>query len=85
MSLHYDKAMANRLKRADGQLQGIMRMMAANQDCKAVVSQLTAVRSSLDNLIGLIVAENLKECLLADSGEERDAKIDEAVKLIVKK
>lgn len=85
MTLHYDKAMANRLKRADGQLQGAFRMMQAEEDCTDVVSQLTAVRSSLDKLIGLIVAENLKDCLLTEDQEDRNEKIDQAIKLIVRK
>ncbi|WP_125707401.1 metal-sensitive transcriptional regulator [Lacticaseibacillus porcinae] len=85
MTLHYDKAMANRLKRADGQLQGVMRMMDAEADCSDVVTQLTAVRSSLDKLIGVIVAENLKDCLIKGDPESQDEKIDQAIKLIVRK
>ncbi|MFD1393782.1 metal-sensitive transcriptional regulator [Lacticaseibacillus jixianensis] len=85
MTLPYTKAMANRLKRADGQLQGTMRMMANNAECQDVVSQLTAVRSSLDNLIGLIVAENLKDCLLADDAGDQEARINQAVKMIMRK
>lgn len=86
--VHYNTKMINRLKRADGQVQGILRMMEAEKDCAAVVTQLTAVRSSLDSLIGLIVAENLKACLLSEEEEEeeqREEKIDEAIKMIVKK
>jgi DNA-binding FrmR family transcriptional regulator len=85
MTLHYDKAMTNRLKRADGQLQGVLRMMNDEADCRDVVTQLTAVRSSLDKLIGIIVAENLKNCLLSEDPAQRDEKIDQAVKLIVRK
>lgn len=82
--VHYSTKMINRLKRADGQVQGILRMMEAEKDCAAVVTQLTAVRSSLDSLIGFIVAENLKACLLSEEGQ-REEKIDEAIKMIVKK
>jgi DNA-binding FrmR family transcriptional regulator len=77
--------MANRLKRADGQLQGVARMMADDAECRDVVTQLTAVRSSLDKLIGLIVAENLKDCLLNEDAAQREEKIDQAIKLIVRK
>jgi DNA-binding FrmR family transcriptional regulator len=77
--------MANRLKRADGQLQGVARMMNEDAECRDVVTQLTAVRSSLDKLIGLIVAENLKDCLLNEDAAQREEKIDQAIKLIVRK
>ncbi|WP_155285963.1 metal-sensitive transcriptional regulator [Lacticaseibacillus zhaodongensis] len=85
MTIHYTKAMANRLKRADGQLQGTMRMMTSDAECQDVVSQLTAVRSSLDNLIGLIVAENLTDCLLTDDSSKQEEHIKQAVKMIMKK
>ncbi|HBC90965.1 MAG TPA: hypothetical protein DCZ00_05920, partial [Lactococcus sp.] len=81
----YDKKMMNRLKRAEGQLQGVLRMMESEKDCIDVVTQLTAVRSSLDNLIGLIVAENLKNCLLSEDSELHEEKINQAIKMIVKK
>lgn len=77
--------MTNRLKRADGQLQGVLRMMQEEKDCIDIVMQLTAVRSSLDNLIGLIVAENLKSCLLSEDIEKKEDKIEQAIKMIIKK
>lgn len=77
--------MTNRLKRADGQLQGVLRMMQEEKDCIDIVTQLTAVRSSLDNLIGLIVAENLKSCLLSETIEKKEDKIEQAIKMIIKK
>ncbi|MCL2112775.1 metal-sensitive transcriptional regulator [Lactococcus protaetiae] len=82
---NYDKKMTNRLKRADGQLQGVLRMMQEEKDCIDIVMQLTAVRSSLDNLIGLIVAENLKSCLLSEDIEKKEDKIEQAIKMIIKK
>lgn len=76
--------MINRLNRANGQLQGVLRMMENNQECLDVVTQLSAVRSSLDNLIGVIVAENLRTCLQEDT-ENHDEKITQAIKMIINK
>ncbi|MCW6652690.1 metal-sensitive transcriptional regulator [Aerococcaceae bacterium NML191292] len=81
----YDDKVKNRLKRADGQLQGVLRMMEDKKECIDVITQLTAVRSSLDTLIGVIVAENLKRCLLTDNDDDREAKIEQAIKMIVRK
>ena len=80
----YNNKMENRIKRATGQLQGILRMMEENRECVDVITQLSAVRSSLDSLIGVIVAENLKSCLLDDSSD-KDIKIEQAIKMIIKK
>ncbi|MEY8443844.1 metal-sensitive transcriptional regulator [Lactococcus ileimucosae] len=88
MEINYDSKVKNRLKRADGQLQGILRMIEEEKDCEAVVTQLKAVRSSLDSLIGLIVAENLQNCLLLleeTDEKERERKINQAIKMVIKK
>lgn len=81
----YDTKVIHRLKRANGQLQGVLRMMNEGEECLDVVTQLTAVRSSLDKLIGVIVAENLKACLLADDVADKEDKIEQALQMIVRK
>lgn len=81
------KTIQNRLKRAEGQLRGIQNMITEEKSCVEVVTQLTAVRSSVDRLIGIIIAENLKDCLEnpAVDQAEQAAKIEQAVNLIIKK
>ena len=39
----------HRLKRAEGQLRGIQRMIEQGEDCMAVASQMSAVRKALDS------------------------------------
>ena len=39
----------NRLKRAEGQLRGIQRMLEENQDCMDIATQMAAVRKALDS------------------------------------
>lgn len=82
-----DKKIMNRLKRAEGQLRGIQKMIEEEKDCRDVITQLSAVRSSVDKIMGIIVAENLKQCLenpVSDSKIQAE-KIDQAVEMIVKK
>ncbi|MGM9886194.1 MULTISPECIES: metal-sensitive transcriptional regulator [unclassified Lactococcus] len=83
--INYDKKMKNRLNRATGQLQGVLRMMEDDKECVDVITQLSAVRSSIDTLIGVIVAENLKACLLDQEMEDKEEKIEQAIKMIRKK
>ncbi|HJF31607.1 MAG TPA: metal-sensitive transcriptional regulator, partial [Sporosarcina psychrophila] len=64
--MEYDKKIVNRLKRSDGQLHGVLNMMEEGKDCVDIVTQLSAVRSSIDRTISLIVAENLVECVQED-------------------
>ncbi|MEM5568136.1 metal-sensitive transcriptional regulator [Aerococcus viridans] len=84
--MEYDKKIVNRLKRSDGQLHGILNMMEEGKDCVDIVTQLSAVRSSIDRTISLIVAENLVECVQENikdgsTGEER---IQQAIQLLMK-
>lgn len=44
--------MINRLKRAEGQLRGIQKMIDEEQECIDIVTQLSAVRSSINSIVG---------------------------------
>lgn len=62
----------NRLRRAQGQLAGVISMIEQGRDCKDVVTQLAAVSRALDRAGFKIVATGLKECLTdtAQDGKE---------------
>lgn len=82
-----DPKVINRAKRAEGQLSGVIRMMEDERECMDVVTQLSAVRSSIDRMIGIIVAENLMECINNpdEDATTQEAKIEKAMQLIMKK
>lgn len=84
--MQYDDNVLNRVKRMEGQLRGIIRMMEDGKDCKEVITQLSAVRSGVDRSIGVIVSENLVECVMQAEGDsvKLNESIQEAVKLLVK-
>lgn len=84
--MEYTKEMKNRLKRVEGQLRGVLRMMEEESDCKDVITQLSASRTAIDRTIGLIVGSNLEECLREqlDKGESTEDVVKQAVELLVK-
>lgn len=84
--MEYTDQMKNRVKRMEGQLRGILKMMEDDKDCKDVVTQLSAVRSAIDRTVGVVVSSNLVECVVdAENNEENpDELIQEAVNLLVK-
>lgn len=84
--MEYNDQLKNRVKRMEGQLRGILKMMEDNKDCKEVITQLSAVRSAVDRTIGVIVSSNLVECVqdAEKNGEKTDELIKEAVNLLVK-
>ncbi|QGN32823.1 metal-sensitive transcriptional regulator [Microlunatus sp. Gsoil 973] len=65
----------NRIKRAQGQLAGVLRMIEEGRDCEDVVTQLAAVSRALDRAGFAIVASGLRECLVQDpTADNLDAK-----------
>ena len=84
--MNYDAKALNRLKRIEGQVRAVIRMMEEGKDCKDVITQLSAVRSGVDRTIGVIVAANLVECVRNAEGDDNkmDALIEEAMTMLVK-
>jgi DNA-binding FrmR family transcriptional regulator len=64
-------AVVNRLKRAQGQLGGVLRMIEEGRDCQDIVTQLAAVNRALDRAGFAIIATGLKQCL-AEQAEQGD-------------
>jgi len=56
----------NRLRRAHGQLAGVIAMIENGRDCQEVVTQLAAVSRALDRAGFKIVASGLRQCLAGD-------------------
>jgi len=53
----------NRLKRAQGQLAAVTRMLEEGRDCKDIVTQLAAVSKALDKAGFAIIATGLEQCI----------------------
>lgn len=61
----------NRIKRAQGQLAGVLRMLEEGRECEDVVTQLAAVSRALDRAGFAIVATGLQQCLT--NGDDMDS------------
>ena len=62
--------MLTRLRRVEGQIRGIQRMIEEERDCEAIVTQLLAARAALDKTGMLIMGQHIERCLLnARDGE----------------
>lgn len=78
-----DTPLKNRIKRAQGQMDGVLRMMDSDTECADMLTQLKAIRSSIDKAIGLLTAENLLQSIEDDTGITLDRE-QIAIDLIVK-
>ncbi|MFC4387088.1 metal-sensitive transcriptional regulator [Gracilibacillus marinus] len=84
--MEYDQKIKNRMKRIEGQVRGLIKMMDEGKDCRDVVTQMSAVRSAMDRTAALIVSTNLERCIREEknTGESSEDLIKEAVNLLVK-
>jgi DNA-binding FrmR family transcriptional regulator len=55
----------NRLRRAQGQLTGVLRMLEEERDCADVVTQLAAVSRALDKAGFALISAGLEQCIRA--------------------
>jgi DNA-binding FrmR family transcriptional regulator len=62
----------NRLRRAQGQIGGVIRLIEEGRDCKEVVTQLAAVNRALDRAGFAIVSSGLRQCLTSPDGIDAD-------------
>ena len=63
-------AVVNRLRRAEGQIGGVLRMIEQGRECKDIVTQLAAVNHALDRAGFALIATSLKQCLAEPGGAE---------------
>lgn len=70
-----------RLRRAEGQLGGVIRMLEDGRDCSDVVTQLAAVSRALDKAGFRLVAGGLRNCV---TGKTTDGQaLDQLEKLFI--
>ncbi|MBT2498089.1 metal-sensitive transcriptional regulator [Agromyces sp. ISL-38] len=68
------RRVANRLKRARGQLNAVIDAVESGSDCRTVVTQLAAVSSALDKAGFTIISSAMRECLSDDAALAPDGK-----------
>jgi DNA-binding FrmR family transcriptional regulator len=62
-----------RLRRIEGQVKGLQRMLAEGRDCAEVIQQTAAVRSALDSVALELIAAGLEQCVRDEvRGKSRD-------------
>ena len=73
----------NRLRRAEGQIRGVIAMLESGRDCAEVVTQLAAVSRALDRAGFAVIASGLQQCLDADDPEQRSENVAKMEKLFM--
>lgn len=74
-----------RLRRVEGQIKGIQKMVDEEQFCGDILIQIAAARSALNSAGGIIVENYMKNCLKSYiEGINNEEDLDRLVELMVK-
>jgi DNA-binding FrmR family transcriptional regulator len=73
-----------RLRRAEGQIRGVIAMLQDGRDCADVVTQLAAVSRALDRAGFKIIASGLQQCVTAQAdGQDQTVNLEQMEKLFL--
>ncbi len=78
------KALMNRLKRIEGQVRGIQRMLEEDAYCADILTQVSAANSALNGFSKELLSEHLHTCVAKDIRQGKDEAIDELAELLRK-
>lgn len=78
------KALITRLKRVEGQIRGIERMVENDAYCPDILIQVSAATSALNSFNKMLLQCHIKGCVAQDIREGKDETIDELCKVLQK-
>jgi len=79
------EALQRRLRRIEGQVRGIQRMVEEDKYCVDILDQISAVRAALDKVGLHLMRDHIKGCVAeAVSTDQHDAKVEELVDVVGK-
>jgi CsoR family transcriptional regulator, copper-sensing transcriptional repressor len=74
-----------RLRRIEGQIQGVRRMVEEGKYCMDIMLQISAIQGALEQASKLLMAQHIETCVLdsvkAGSDRERTRKIAEVIEV----
>ena len=76
--------LGKRLRRLEGQVRGVQKMLDEDRDCQEIVQQLAAVRSAAHQASLLLVRSYAAACLMDDSRGSAQQAINELVEVLTK-
>ena len=83
-SVEEQKALLTRLKKAEGQIRGIEKMVENDAYCPDILMQVMAVTNALNSFNKELLACHIKGCVTEDIKADKPEAVDEMVKLLQK-
>ena len=74
----------NRLKRIEGQVRGLQRMLEEDAFCPEILTQAFAVNSALNSFCRVLLTSHLRTCVSEDIRAGREDTVDELMDVLQK-
>ncbi|HZK25198.1 MAG TPA: metal-sensitive transcriptional regulator, partial [Oscillospiraceae bacterium] len=74
----------NRLKRIEGQVRGIGKMISEEQDCAEILMQIAAVKAAVNKVGTLVFQTHFRSCLETAITEGETDFVDEVMQMLSK-
>ena len=65
-------AIAKRMKRAQGQMGAVVRMLEEGRNCEEIVTQMSAVAKAVNTAAFTLISASLKECLVEGKNNQEE-------------
>ncbi len=78
------EALLNRLRRVEGQVKGIQRMIENKKYCGDILTQIAAAKAALEKAGSIVLEKHLKTCIKDAVEEKNDENIDELINIMLK-
>ena len=67
----------NRLARVEGQIRGVARMVEDDRYCIDILTQISAINSSMQSIGLLLLEDHIRGCVVGASEDEREDRLTE--------
>lgn len=79
------QAVIKRLKKVEGQIKGIEKMIEEEKFCEDILIQIAAARAALNSIGGLILENYVKNCIYKVSeGELKEEELNKVLETVIK-
>ena len=78
------KSLINRLRRIEGQVRGVKRMVEQDAYCTDILIQVSAINAALNSFNKVLLSNHIRTCVAKDIRDGKDETIDELVDTLQK-
>jgi DNA-binding FrmR family transcriptional regulator len=77
--------MVNRLRRIEGQVRGLQRMLVEGRPCEEIFTQLAATKAALDRVGVMLISLKMKDCLAEEGADTASPEaVEKALETFIK-